>query len=269
MQVTQVLMTPEMASGILANNKRNRNFREAKSEVIAADIRAGRWMLTPQTISIASNGILLDGQHRLTAIIRSGMAVPVMLATDCPPECFAAIDTGDSRTPGDLLKIEGASNYNYIGAIIRVVYFYNNYPNNVWNHNLGALSKQQLLEIYKSDPAGWASAAKQASANPKTAFLNVTAVGALLYLYSSAKAPRQDDAIAINDYLRLYRTGEMLSNGDPILAFRNWQVANHKIAYVKKPQTQLACHIKAYKYWRDGAQLKCFKVPQVPPMPQL
>lgn len=236
---------------------------------IASDMACGRWLLTPQTVSVASDGTLLDGQHRLMAVVQSGQAVQMMLATDCPPECFAAIDTGQSRTPGDILKIEGVSNHHLVASIIRLVHLYNTCPGNVWVGNLVGVTKQEIVGIYRDDHDTWDEVAKLASSLAKAPCVQLSAVGAFLYLYQSSAAPSADDQRLSRDYLTLYCTGEMLSAGNPILAFRNWQAVQWKIAQVKKPQTQLACHIKAYRYWRDDAQLKIFKQPHVPPMPRL
>ena len=97
----------------------------------------------------------------------------------------------------------------------------------------------------------------------------ISAVGAFLYLYRSSVAPNADDHVFSLNYIKLYCTGEMLSAGNPILAFRNWQAVQWKVAQVKKAQTQLACHIKTYRYWRDEVRLKIFKQPLIPPMPRL
>jgi len=269
MQISEVTMTPEWASRILERNTHNRSVRPAVVRQIASDMACGRWLLTPQTVSVASDGTLLDGQHRLMAIVQSGQAVQMMLATDCPSECFAAIDTGQSRTPGDILKIEGVSNYTHVASIIRLVHLYNTCPGNVWVGQLGALSKQQIVETYRADPDAWNEVTKLAMSFNKAPCVQVSAVGAFLYLYQSSAAPSADDQAFSRDYLKLYCTGEMLSAGNPVLAFRNWQALQWKMAQVKKAQTQLACHIKAYRYWRDEVQLKIFKQPQIPPMPHL
>lgn len=262
MEIRQVTMTPEWASSLLLNNKHNRKARPVLAAQIASDIRAGRWMLTPQTVSVATDGTLLDGQHRLMAIVQAGMPVELMLATDCPAECFSAIDTGQARSPGDILKIEGATCYSNVAAIIRLTHLYQTCPNNVWVGGLAAVSKQQLLAHYRKDAEAWQEAAR--FAHRTGPFIQVTAVGALSYLCN-----RRKEGAEVDEYFRLYCSGEMLSSGNPILALRNYQAAQYRIAYVKRAQTQLACHIKAYTYWRDGASLKQFKTPGIPPMPQL
>lgn len=262
-------MTPQWASQLLDQNTHNRSCSPARVKQIANDILEGRWLLTPQTVSVGSDGRLLDGQHRLMAIASSEVAVQLMLATDCDPKCFAAIDTGQSRTPGDILKIEGASHYAHVGSIIRAVHLYRTIPGLVWVGGAAMLSKQQIIELYRSDPEGYETAAKLAKNGHTYPCVQVTAVGAFLYLYASDLAPTAEDRQASREYFQLFCSGEMLSSGNPILTFRNWEAANWKISRVKQFQTQLACHIKAFKYWKDGVTMKQFKAPQIPPMPHL
>lgn len=269
MQISQVTMTPEWASRILEQNTHNRSVRPAIVRQIARDIVCGRWLLTPQTVSIAIDGRLIDGQHRLMAIITAGEAVQMMLATDCPPECFTAIDTGQSRTPGDILKIEGVSNGTTVGSIIRLVHLYQTCPEIIWVGSRALISKQEILEIYRADSDAWDRVVRLATGFAKAPCVQTSAIGAFLYLYQSSATSDTDDERLSVDYLKLYSTGEMLSAGNPILALRNWQAVQWKIAQVKRPQTQLACHIKAYRYWKEEVHLKCFKQPHIPPMPQL
>lgn len=231
---------------------------------IAADIKGGRWQLTHQAICIAVDGTLLDGQHRLLAIVESDCTVPVHLATNCPPECFTAIDTGHSRTAGDILKMEGVQNYVNIAAIIRIVHCYRTIPELVWVGEGARLSKQHILDYYRGDAATWDEVAYLALACHREGNVLVSAVGAFLYLYF-----RNGDHHQPKEYLKLYCTGAMLPLHHPILTFRNWQTANWRVASVKKAQTQLACHIKAYKAYRSGISIKTFRAPVVPPMPNL
>jgi|688.fasta_scaffold431017_2 hypothetical protein len=266
MQISLVQMTPEWASEILSRNTHNRTVRPAMVKQLAADIKDGRWQLTPQTVSTATDGTLLDGQHRLMAIVESGCTVSMMLATDCPPECFAAIDTGHSRTPGDILKIEGVAHYTNVASIIRIVYCYSNMPGLVWVGQMHGLSKRHILDYYREDAERWQEVTRLVMSYASSPCVQVSAVGAFLYLYSREA---NNDRHWSREYLRLFCTGEMLSSGHPILTFRNWQAANWKVAHVKKAQTQLACHLKAYKAYRDGMSMKQFRQPLIPPMPSL
>ena len=105
MQVRQIMMTPEHAEMILAKNYGNRLFRSNWANELAKMIENGEWNLTHQAIAIAANGRLLDGQHRLTAIVKAQQPVPVLLAENCDPASFISIDKGIKRSTADSLGI--------------------------------------------------------------------------------------------------------------------------------------------------------------------
>jgi hypothetical protein len=268
MQIKQVSMTPDWALQILEQNTHNRSSRPTLVAQIANDICAGRWLLTPQTCSIATDGTLLDGQHRLMAIVKSGQTVPLMLATECPPEVFTAIDTGVSRTAGDLLRIEGIANYNNIAALIKAVTLYRNTPHVVWTSSCYPISKQAILDIYKSDPSGWDKSGAYYKVSNACKFAHPTTMATLHYLYSQ-KSPEL--GYLVSNYIHQFISGELLSFGSPILAIRNYMSNNYKArtSSGRQGQFHIACHIKAFSYWRDDCELRLFKVPTIVPMPML
>lgn len=65
-----------MAETWLSRNSNNRNLRGQVIASYARDMKSGAWVLNGETVKIASNGQLLDGQHRLNAVVESGQTVP-------------------------------------------------------------------------------------------------------------------------------------------------------------------------------------------------
>jgi hypothetical protein len=272
MNIQQVTMTPEWARDLLRNNGHNRSCRKMLVDQIRKDIEDGRWFLTPQTVSVAENGQLLDGQHRLMAIANSGIAVQLMLATGCDPSCFRAIDSGVSRSAGDILKIDGAGGGNdSTAAVIRMVLLYRNYPNLVWEGCRSYVTKQLVLDTYRQDVDRFDDVCRYVHGKQNTRSIRSrgSADATFLYLYSSDMAPGEEDAELSLQYYSLFCSGEMLGPSNVILAFRKWLFNNSNTASVKKSQLQLACHIKAYKLWKARTPIKCFKSPACPPMPSL
>lgn len=101
-----VMMTPEKARYLLTKNNINRKLRPHWVSELAGAIRNGEWKLTHQGIAISKSGRLLDGQHRLMAILSSGIPVPIIVAENCDDEMFAFVDKGMKRTLGDSLGIK-------------------------------------------------------------------------------------------------------------------------------------------------------------------
>jgi len=101
-------ITPEEAEGLLKSNTRNRSMRKRIVDKIARDISAGKYHLTHQPIGIAPS-FIVDGQHRLAAILQSN--IPVLMNVtryDSDEEGEAAlivVDKGTARTDADVLVI--------------------------------------------------------------------------------------------------------------------------------------------------------------------
>lgn len=109
-------MSPQRAAKILEKNNANRRVREILVQEIERAIAAGHWYLTGDTIKLASDGSVIDGQHRLLAIVRSGKAVRVAIARGIDKGAQVAVDRGRSRTLGDDLRMAGHVNYNTLAA---------------------------------------------------------------------------------------------------------------------------------------------------------
>jgi hypothetical protein len=99
------LITPELAAKYLDGNTNNRPLRKCVVAAYAADMKAGNWKLTHQGIGLASDGTLLDGQHRLAAIVESGIAVKMMVIQGIEKETVIAMDDHAKRSAGDSISI--------------------------------------------------------------------------------------------------------------------------------------------------------------------
>jgi hypothetical protein len=111
MQTNIVEVTPLMASKMLQRNSRNRNISYRLVDSYASDMKAGRWHLTHQGIAIYEDGEIADGQHRLSAIVKSGCAIDVMLTTGVTRTASLGIDTNRPRSPADVIRIGGVADW--------------------------------------------------------------------------------------------------------------------------------------------------------------
>jgi hypothetical protein len=80
-------ITPKFAEEVLEKrNPRNRNVVESTVQSYANDMKNGRWVVTHQGIAFDENDNLVDGQHRLWAVVFSGVAVEMMITTGLPTQ---------------------------------------------------------------------------------------------------------------------------------------------------------------------------------------
>lgn len=101
MYFKQQTITPEVARLMLSRNFRNRRINERRVQILTSDILKGNWTDTPQPIAVDSDGNLLDGQHRLTAVVKANMPVKMTVAYDVPKN--AVIDRVLERSSGEAL----------------------------------------------------------------------------------------------------------------------------------------------------------------------
>ena len=72
MNITKKLITPSIAKGLLESNTKNRGINELVVSRYANDILKGNWKEdTGEAIKISKMNIILDGQHRLCAIVKA------------------------------------------------------------------------------------------------------------------------------------------------------------------------------------------------------
>ena len=101
------VITPEKAADMLATiNVKNRKIRPAVVDKYASMIRKGEWKLSPEAIVIANTGRLLNGQHRLSAVVKSGVAARFLVIRGPNEDVFEILDRGTLRSTADALQSE-------------------------------------------------------------------------------------------------------------------------------------------------------------------
>lgn len=115
-----VTMTPELAQKYLDNNfKGNRHVNKLQVAKYAFDMSEGRWQSDAcPPIIVSRDGTLLDGQHRLLAVINSGCAVEMSIREGVDEAVFSAIDMGSSRRASQMIDIKYARSAESIARIM-------------------------------------------------------------------------------------------------------------------------------------------------------
>lgn len=81
------------------------NRRQGDVSSYARDMREGRWQETHEPIAFSDDGVLIDGQHRLAAIVASGATVRMLVVRGTQMETQGVIDCGRSRSLADRIKL--------------------------------------------------------------------------------------------------------------------------------------------------------------------
>jgi hypothetical protein len=113
-------ITPADAAAMLTRHAHNRPIKDRTVAAYARDMARGRWPLTGEAIKFDTNGDLVDGRHRLKAIIAAGVAVRILVVYGVPPEAQAVMDSGVKRSVNDQLAMKGVKNRLILTAAARL-----------------------------------------------------------------------------------------------------------------------------------------------------
>lgn len=219
-------VTPELAAKWLERNTRNRDLRNVIVERYAADMKAGRWMVTGDAIAFDKNGCVVNGQHRLWAVIYAEMAVPMLVAFDLEPDVVKVLDDHLKRGLTDVLKVSrpGVAISTKMTAVSRMMQQASIALTSTDKRNvLARLSRQQQIEFldkhFDAISFAFRDVFKSSNVRGVTSASTVAAVGRAYYT---------------QDHDRLRQFGKVLVSGmveDPAadtaaILLRNWLLNN-------------------------------------------
>jgi hypothetical protein len=120
-EYSEEVITPAIARRYLDANRSNRPMsRHVVAEYVSA-MNGGEWLFNGEAIKFDRDGQLVDGQHRLEAVVKSGKSIAFLVIRGLDPEVFKTIDTGKKRSAGDVLAIKGVKNPNAVGGALRLL----------------------------------------------------------------------------------------------------------------------------------------------------
>lgn len=210
-------ITPTQASKYLKDNTKNRSLSAKTVDRYAKAIKANKWVVNGVPIIFAPDGVLVDGQHRLSAIVQAKKAIQTYVVRNISNDVFHTIDNGKIRNGADVLSIHGCrKNIPVKAAALKI---YNAMQNGGSTNDLDGyvvrLENYELLELYQKTPdidQEIDSATKYTAAKR---LLGYGAFGGTFYLFGRVdKEARDTFFVGLND-------GADLPLHSPILALRN------------------------------------------------
>lgn len=252
-----VVVTPELATTWLDAKEPNRTLKKRRIVEWTRDMEAGRWRPIPSPIWIDTHGRLIDGEHRLTAVVESGATVGMWVAFGVPEQWRSLVDSNTPRSAADVLLMEhGMHSARDAQAISRYVLLFDRFPDRVWNFSGEAgVGKLDLLEEVQSDLLNYGRAVKTAGQAQRAAGANRyctrAAYGALCLLVH--RDSEHQDLWA--EWHEGIVTGANLAAGDPRLTLRNATAGPRWGA----GQSNLMAVLRAWEAWVNGEELKLIK----------
>lgn len=238
------LITPGLADAMLQNNTNNRNIRPNHVNEMVRDMQAGKFQMNGDAIRFDRNGTLLDGQHRLHAIRKSGLSQTMLVIENLDPQSMKTIDGGVKRTNGDRLSMHGVKNGAMVAAMINVM---NILAQNNFNVRL---TPQEIFDIFDRHPSLIASA-KEANG---AAYGLASILGAFHYI---AHLTGYGDLV--DEFVTTFKTGYTQTPRDPALTARE-RIIRMK-ASPEKPHRDyvIAVVATAWEAKRTGRELQTIR----------
>lgn len=244
---------PTEAESMLERNTHNRPLRDRSVNAFAADMAAGRWdSENGQTIVIDPEGRIIDGQHRLWAIIQSDTMHPFLVVSNVPMSAQSTVDTGTKRTFGDVLRLRGESNALQLAAIVRRTVNWEAGHRRMRGASTPP-SHLKLLEALERHPDLRTSASVSVSVRRCIAIPS-SATGLCHWLFNEI------DPVDCDAFFALLR-GEHdgLHKGHPVRALHD-TVTRTQGSRRRHTEDELTAYlIKAWNAWRDGRDVSLYR----------
>lgn len=149
LRAERIEVTPEVAQEWLQTIAANRRLSKVNLENLTKAMEEDRWHDDGSTIKFDKNGRLIDGQHRLRALIDTGKSMTFLVVFGVKPEAMTTLDTGKSRSRGDVLAIHDPTlaDVNSIAAAATIML---RWEQGVRGNNLrnSYLSNDEVVQFY-------------------------------------------------------------------------------------------------------------------------
>lgn len=155
--VSIVDISPEMARLWLERNVGNRPASPAHIAKLEKAMRSGQWKMAGDPIRFSKTGKLIDGQHRLQAILNSGMTITCVVMRELDDEVFDVIDDGKQRVKSDVLHVSLGLPAKTCEILAVAAVLALDYEAGLFNFH-GKSDKAAVLDFVKRNPSMIASA---------------------------------------------------------------------------------------------------------------
>lgn len=222
-QAFRVKITPEAAAEMLSRlPARQRTLKPERVATYARLMRAGQWRFSHEAIMFDTNGRLIEGQHRLRAVVASGVTVELMVTVGAPPDSFAVIDQGLNRSAEQFLG-EAGETIKYVSHVRTACGFLWQVSHGLpYGANKALMSwSQQALDVQLAWLQAWPEVSTLAPETAVVARPNAAGIPPRLLLTTMAQATRTEHWPMIDEFLEGLRTGADMSETDPRYVLRS------------------------------------------------
>lgn len=248
-------ITPQLAQLWLSKNPDNRNLSQSQVDRLTKDMREGKFVYNGESIVLDEEGALMDGQHRLMAIVLSGTPQRMLVAKGVPRAAMRTIDRGEARTVADWLKIRGFTNYTTCAQAAHILYAFEDGA----LHRIGSTgrfhpSDADAILARHPDLVNSVTVSRSLRETIGVVYNSVGTVAFLHYIFSVVDKAKADD------FFTKMATGVDLHKESPIRHLRNLLIVNNQDKRKKmRPIVRVAFILKAWAFFYKNKPVKHLK----------
>lgn len=256
-KITTEMIGPEEAADILATrNKRNRALSPKTVNEYARQMKAGEFPFIADPVRFDRNDNLIDGQHRLAAVVGSGQPQMFVIVRNLDPDTQKYMDAGRKRTATDQLRIEGMPSPSVAASIGRFAMHWQAGDLPGFNTKF---STAEVVDFVESNLDRIEAASAHARGLYRATRSSQAISGASYFM-----AREVADADAVDEFFNLLVSGAGLDTGSPILLLRNKLIymssGNNRSKKAERPELAYF-YVRAWNGWRRNEELTKLQLP--------
>lgn len=248
-------VTPELAAKWLETMVDNRKLTSSVVEKYKDSMLGGFWKLDASPIRFNTKDQLMDGQHRLWAVIESGKPQKFLIVRGVVDDAFLTMDSGKKRGFADVLSIEFPDLKDVLStaAATRAIYRLElGAPLKTMIGNRGGeIPNASLLEFFRQHQDSIIAASKAANAIYQRfpGVIQESLWSAIVWTFHTLSL---EDA---NAFLASLKDGRNLEDTSPIWHLRN--ILTEQLTRRSRPRLEVvALVLKAWNMFREGTEVQ-------------
>lgn len=252
-------ITPAIAVDWLETNTSNRRLNAFRVQRWTGAMSRGEWKVNTDAIGFDSDGVLVNGQHRLRAVIAANVDVDMLVVRGLEPAVMKTLDIGNHRSNGQLLEQLGHKRGAQLAAVASLHMRYESgdivtNDGTLTNNNKVGFTPEQLHDWAVKHPTVETDVLKLMATVRKYSGLSAVVGGAAYVLFDAV----DNDQTEV--FFEKLWEGTDLAKGDAILTLRNKLTLEYGRTRdggrsAVSPEEWLVYTIKAWNAWRAGEEL--------------
>lgn len=261
-----VRLTPQLAEEWKEKLAKNRPLMESVVLEYADAICRGEWQMNGEAIIFDDHENVIDGQHRIHAVILSGKSIDTLVVRGVKSKAFHTLDQHSRRTRAQILAVEGEAYYNHYAGALSWLWRYNNgqMASKTKTASRGQFSTSVMLRERSNHPGLRDSVHFICGTNYQLSrFASLPLSCTLHYIFS------QKDKDKADAFFEKLCTGENLNVGNPIYILRERLISNRAELHKFSSVVQAALIVKTWNAFRASRKLGQLKYAQNESFPEV